>query len=269
MYKLPTTVLGRTGLTVTRLGIGGAYCKTPEGYRTALDSGVTYIDTAPAYHEGKDEAYVGEAIAGRRHNLVLATKTMGRRAQDARKELETSLRLLGTDYVDIWQLHYLNTEADREQVLGPGGALEAAVKACDEGLIRFIGVTGHVWSEISQAVATGEFDTVLCWYSCAKREPEKNVFVEAQKHHTGVIIMNATGTDKLVEPEDSPPLANFYRYVLGHPAVNVVLRGLRDVKQFLSVVEDLSERSGLTEVERKYMETYGRRMRKAEKKQKA
>ena len=269
MYQLPTTVLGRTGLTVTRLGIGGAYCKTPEGYRKALDSGVTYVDTAPAYHEGKDEAYVGEAIKGRRHNLVLATKTMGRSADDARKELETSLRLLGTDYLDIWQLHYLNTKADREKVLGPGGALEAAVKAREEGLIRFIGVTGHVWPEISLAVATGAFDTVLCWYNCAKREPEKNVFVEAQKHNTGVIIMHATGTDKLIEHEGSPPLANFYRYVLGHPAVNVVLRGLRDVEQFLSVAEELTERSGLTEVERKYMELYGRRMRKKEKSEEA
>ena len=94
MFELPTTVLGRTGLKVTRLGVGGAYCKTPDGYRYALDSGITYLDTAPAYHEGKDEGYVGEAIAGRRHNITLATKVGKRDAVGAREELETSLRLL-------------------------------------------------------------------------------------------------------------------------------------------------------------------------------
>lgn len=265
MFELPTTILGRTGLKVTRLGIGGAYCNTPDGYRYALDSGVNYLDTAPAYHEGKDEAYVGEAIAGRRQDIILASKTLKRDAAGAREELETSLRLLGTDYLDIWQIHYLNKDSERDQVLGPGGAMEAVVKAREEGLVRYIGVTGHAWDEIAKAVATGLFDTVLCWYSCAKREPEGNVFVEAAKHNTGVIIMNATSTDKLLEAEDVPPLGNFYRYVLGHPTVNVVLRGMRDPVQFRQVAEALAERSLLTPEERTLMETYGARMRAAEK----
>ena len=66
MFKLPRTTLGRTGLSVTRLGIGGAYCKTAEGYRAALDCGVNYVDTARAYHDGEDERLIGQAIAGRR-----------------------------------------------------------------------------------------------------------------------------------------------------------------------------------------------------------
>ena len=142
MYNLPTTILGRTGLEVTRLGVGGAYCKTPEGYRAALDCGVNYLDTAPAYYEGKDEETVGKAIAGRRDNLVLATKTWKRTAQGAQKELETSLRLLGTDYIDIWQIHYLNEPDELEKILGPGGAMETVVKAREKGLVRYVGVTG-------------------------------------------------------------------------------------------------------------------------------
>jgi aryl-alcohol dehydrogenase-like predicted oxidoreductase len=252
-------------LQVTRLGVGGAYCTSPEGYRFALDSGVNYLDTAPAYHEGKDEGYVGEAIKGRRHEIVLATKTGKRDAAGAREELETSLRLLGTDYLDVWQIHYLNEASEREQVLGPGGALETAVKAKEQGLVRFIGVTGHVWDEIAKAVATGLFDTVLCWYNCSQREPEQNVFVEAAKFNTGVIIMHSTGTDKLLEGENVPPLANFYRYVLGHPAVNVVLRGLRDAAQFREVAKALSEKSTLTPEERVFMEAYGDKIRAAEK----
>jgi aryl-alcohol dehydrogenase-like predicted oxidoreductase len=269
MYDLPTTVLGRTGLRVTRLGIGGAYCKTSEGYRAALDCGINYVDTAPAYHKGKDEGYVGEAIAGRRHDLVLATKTGKRDAAGAREELENSLRLLGTDYVDIWQIHYLNTVEEREQVLGPGGAMEAAVKAKEQGLVRFIGVTGHVWSEVGNAVATGLFDTVLCWYNCAMSEPEDLVFPHATEHQTGVVIMHATRMDKLLTPGDleltvdAPNLEDYYRYVLGHPAVSVVLRALRDVEQFQQVATALAERETLSDDERQQLEVYGTQMREA------
>jgi aryl-alcohol dehydrogenase-like predicted oxidoreductase len=184
-YNLPRTVLGRTGLTVTRFGIGGAYCKTADLYRTALDCGVNYVDTARSYRDGEDEKVIGQAIQGRRDDLILATKTLQRDAEGARKELETSLSLLGTDYIDIYQLHYLNTQADREQALGPGGAIETVQKAREEGLIRFIGVTGHDWVQMQKAVATDLFDTVLCWYNCAMKEPEDTLFQETLAHNTG------------------------------------------------------------------------------------
>jgi aryl-alcohol dehydrogenase-like predicted oxidoreductase len=260
-YVLPKTVLGRTGLVVTRLGIGGAYCQTPEGYRTALDCGVNYVDTARAYRDGDDEKVVGQAIAGRRDNLVLSTKTMARDAAGARRDLETSLKLLGTDHVDIWHLHHLNTQPEREQALAPGGAMEAAVKARAEGLVRFIGVTGHDWTQIGQAVATGLFDTVLCWYNCAMQEPEELIFPHALAHGSGVVIMNAGRNDKLFAGEGAPPPPDFYRYVLGHPAVNVTLLGLRNVELFQSVAQALAERDTLTLEERKAMEVYGARMR--------
>jgi len=260
-YDLPTITLGRTGLTVTRLGIGGAYCKTPEGYRAALDCGVNYLDTARAYHEGEDERVVGQAIAGRRHEIVLATKSGKRDAKSAREELETSLRLLGTDYLDIWQIHYLNKEEERAQVLGPGGAYEAALKAREQGLIRFIGVTGHNWVEVGKAVATGLFDTVLCWYNLAMQEPEEVLFPHAVEHDVGVIIMSATRMEKLLGQEDTPDLEQFYRYVLGHPAVSLSVMGLRSVENFERVARALAERVELLPGEREALEAYGARVR--------
>ena len=260
---IPTTVLGRTGLTVTRLGIGGAYCKTPEGYSAALDAGVNYVDTARVYRDGDDERVIGEAIAGRRHELVLATKTQARDAAGARKELETSLRLLGTDYVDIWQLHFLNVAGDREKALGPGGAMEAAIKARQEGLVRFIGVTGHDWGQVHRAVATGLFDTVLCWYNCAMSEPEAALFPEAMAQGTGVVIMKSTYTEKLFSETGQPAPEAFYRYVLGHPAVNVVLMGLRDVGLFRRVAAALAESDELTPEARVALERYGAGVRAA------
>jgi len=259
--QLPTTVLGRTGLLVTRLGIGGAYCETPEGYRAALDCGVNYIDTARAYRDGDDERVIGEAIKGRRDELVLASKTMRRDANGAREDLETSLRLLGTDYLDVWQLHYLNTQADREQALGPGGAMEAAVKARDEGLIRFIGVTGHDWAEVGKAVATGLFDTVLCWYNCAMKEPEELLFPQAIAQGTGVVIMNASRNDKLLAGAKASEPEAFYRYVLSHEAVHLTVMGLRDIDRFRRVAQALSERATLTPEERSDLEEFGAHMR--------
>lgn len=264
MYDLPRTILGRTGLEVTRLGIGGAYAKTPEAYRRALDCGVNYLDTARVYRDGEDERVVGEAIKGRRQEIVLATKSDKRDAAGAREDLETSLRLLGTDYVDIWQIHYLNKAEEREEVLGPGGAMEAALKAQEQGLVRFIGVTGHDWTEVAKAVATGLFDTVLCWYNCAMPEPETTVFPEAEAHNTGVVIMNATRIDKLLDDENPLPIEGFYRYVLSNPTVNVVLRGLRDpLSRFEHVAEALAAQETMAPERRERYEAYGARLREA------
>ena len=258
---IPQTVLGRTGLVATRLGIGGAYCQTADGYRAALDAGVNYVDTARAYRDGEDEKVIGRAIRGRRDDLTLATKTQARDAEGARRDLQTSLRALGTDRIDVYQLHYLNTQAERDRALGPGGAMDAAQNAREEGLVRFIGVTGHDWGQVREAVATGLFDTVLCWYNCAMREAEETVFPEAAGHGTGVVIMNASRNDKLFDAPDAPAAEEFYRYVLGHPAVHLTIMGLRDVDRLSHVAGSLSERDALTPRERADMERYGSRMR--------
>ena len=95
--------------------------------------------------------------------LVIASKTDKRDGPSARAELDQSLESLGVEYLDIIHIHFLNTEEERIQALGPGGAYEALEQAREEGLVRFIGVTGHDWDEVAKAVATGKFDTVLCW----------------------------------------------------------------------------------------------------------
>ena len=262
-HNMPTTTLGRTGLVVTRLGIGGAYCETPDGYRAALDCGVTYVDTARAYRDGKDEEVIGQALQGRRDGLVLSSKSLARDAAGARADLETSLRLLRTDYLDVWHIHYINEPDDLDRALAPGGAMETATQAREEGLIRFVGVTGHRWPLVQQAVKTGLFDTVLCWYNCAMREAETTVFPAATAHNTGVVIMNASRNDKLFGGEGAPGEADFYRYVLSHPAVNLTIMGLRDVDRFRRIAAGLSARHTLEAGERSAIEAYGARLREA------
>ena len=262
-YNLPRANLGRTGLEITRFGVGGCYCETADGYRAALDCGVNYIDTARAYREGEDEKIIGQALQGRRHELVLASKTSRRDADGARRELETSLCALQTDHLDIYQLHHLNTEAERTQALAPGGALEAVLRAREEGLIRFIGVTGHDWLQIEQAVLSGHFDTVLCWYNCAMKEPETTVFPAAQTHDTGVVIMNASRNERLLKGPDAPAPTQFYRYVLNHSAVATTVMGLRHGVLFDEVAAGLSEYVALTREEQHTLEAYGAKRRTA------
>lgn len=257
----PRTILGRTQLEVTRFGIGGTYCESVAGYKMALDCGVNYVDTARSYRGGEDEKVIGQAIAGRRHELILASKSVRRDAAGARQELQTSLRALKTDYLDIFQLHHLNTPAERTQALGPGGALEAAQQAREEGLVRFIGVTGHDWVQVEQAVRSGHFDTVLCWYNCAMQEAEETVFPAAQAVNAGVVIMNATRNERLLKGPAAPAPEQFYRYVLGHDAAHTALMGLRDVERFAQVAAGLAERATLTPQERAALESYGAQQR--------
>lgn len=259
-YNIPRIVLGRTGLEVTRLGIGGAYCETVEGYHIAMDCGVNYIDTARMYREGEDEKVIGNAIKGRRDKIILATKTLQRDAKGARNDLETSLKLLKTDYIDIYQMHHLNTQSDREQALGNKGAIETFYKAREEGLIRFIGVTGHDWIQIQKAIETGIFDTVLCWYNCAMHQVETTIFPEAEKHNMGVIVMNASRNDKLFDDPEAPATEQFYRYVLDNQSVHLTIMGLRNVERFCRVASALSKRIKLSVDERKQLESFGKKM---------
>jgi uncharacterized protein len=261
---LPTTILGRTGLVVTRLGIGGAYAATPEPYRQALDCGVNYVDTARLYLEGKNEAVIGEAIVGRRHDLVLATKTIFRDAVNARRELEISLHDLGTDYLDVWQMHGIGSRRELETILAPGGAMEAAIKAREQGLVRFIGVTGHDWQVLNEVLSTGLFDTVLCWYNCAMREPEGLVFPIAVQQNTGVVLMStARGGQLYARPgtPNAPDDTDFYRYVLSHPTVDVALMGLRDISLFRRTADGLRQKLTLNEAEKDALEAYGYALR--------
>ena len=255
--NIPRTVLGRTGIEITRLGVGGAYCETADGYRQALDCGVNYLDTARAYRDGEDEKVVGEALQNRREQIILATKTGQRSGDGARRELETSLRLLRTDYIDIYQLHHLNMAEEREKAFALDGALSEVQKAKEEGLIRFIGVTGHDWKQIGLAVSTGAFDTVLCWYNCAMRDPEETVFPAASAHETGVAIMNASRNDRLFAESGEPSPEQFYRYVLGEQSVHLTVMGLRDVDRFCGIAAALGERATLTPEERADLEGYG------------
>lgn len=169
---IPKMNFGRTGHASTRLLFGAAALASvtqAEAEATLdllLEHGINHIDTAASY--GEAERRIGPWLERHRGEFFLATKTEERRRQGARESLHRSLELLHTDHVDLFQIHNLSTQEEWEVALGSGGALEAFVEARQEGLTRFIGVTGHgtgIARLHKAALERFDFDSVLLPYS--------------------------------------------------------------------------------------------------------
>lgn len=165
-------LFGRTGHASTVTLFGGAAlarASEAEADRTLellLRHGVNHLDTAARY--GDSELRIGAWMPRHRRDFFLATKTGSRTAREAREDIHRSLERLRVDRIDLIQLHSLAHPDDWDQAMGPDGALEAAVRAREEGLVRFIGVTGHGWTIAAmhrRSLARFDFDSVLLPYN--------------------------------------------------------------------------------------------------------
>jgi aryl-alcohol dehydrogenase-like predicted oxidoreductase len=151
---LPTRPLGRTGIDVTMLGLGGHHVAVSGSeanarrlVEAALEEGINFFDTAESYGGGDSERWLGLALESVRKSVVLMTKTYApgeRSAESAKRHLDGSLSRLRTDYLDLWQLHSVRSAEDVDRAFGPGGAMEFILEAKRQGTARYIGVTGHV-----------------------------------------------------------------------------------------------------------------------------
>ena len=169
---IPQQLFGRTGHMSTRILFGAAalwsasQAEADATLDVLLQYGINHIDTAASY--GEAERRVGPWMDRHRQQFFLATKTEERTRLKARESLQRSLELLHTDHVDLLQMHNLSTQAEWEIALGSGGALEAFVEAREQGLVRFIGVTGH-GTDIARlhrlALERFDFDSVLLPYN--------------------------------------------------------------------------------------------------------
>ena len=146
---------GKTGLKVSRLGFGGIPIQrvdvetTKELVQTMATKGINFIDTARAYTVS--EEFLGEALEGLRDQFILATKSMARKKESMAADIETSLKNLRTDYIDLYQIHNASVK-DIEQITAPGGALEALLEAKATGKIGHIGMTGHSVEAFAKAI---------------------------------------------------------------------------------------------------------------------
>ena len=231
---IPTTTFGKTGVKVSIIAQGGARMDLHPDIPTAAahvrrvyDLGITYFDCARVYWDGRSEEAYGIGLEGVRKNVFLTTKTPKRTAKEAEQDLETSLRLLKTDYVDLWQVHAVQNQDDIDKILSSGGAVEAFEAAKKAGKCRFIGFTGHYDPEVHAALlkAYDKWDTVMMPLHAADHAYlsfEELALPVAMERGVGVQAIKVFGKAFLLR---SLSPTQCLRYVLSQPGVNVAICG--------------------------------------------
>jgi predicted aldo/keto reductase-like oxidoreductase len=202
---IPLRKFGRTGVEVSALGLGGFHLGTMKRkqdavrlVQQAVDAGVTFMDNAWEYHEGRSESLMGDGLRGRRDQVFLMTKvcTHGRDRKTAMRQLEQSLRRLRTDHLDLWQIHEVVYENDPELHFAEGGAVEALDQARREGKTRFVGFTGHKDPSIHLRMLAHDysFDAVQLPLNCFDstfRSFEQKVLPELKQRGIAAIGMKS------------------------------------------------------------------------------
>lgn len=257
---IPTTIFGKTGVKVSVIAQGGARMDLHPDIQTAAEHvrkvyelGVTYFDCARSYWNGRSEEAYGIGLEGVRKNVFLTTKSMMRTAKEAERDLETSLRLLKTEYVDLWQMHSIENQEDIDKILAPGGAMEAFEAAKKAGKCRFIGFTGHFDPAAHAAMlkAYDKWDTVMMPIHAADHAYlsfEKTAMPEAIERGVGVQAIKVFGKAFLLR---SLSPSDCLRYALSLPGMHVAICGagtqgqmadnIRTVQNFKKMtVEDLA-----------------------------
>jgi len=231
---IPRRPLGRTGQPVTIFGLGGEGVLRTHGrvaeavavIQRALQQGVNYFETAPAYASSMD--YYGLALGEHRSTIFLASKTHDRTYDGSLRLLDDSLRRLRTDYLDLWQLHDLRSEDDLSRIFGKGGAMKALLQARTEGRVRYLGLTGHHDPAILlTAMQEFDFDTVLIPLNAADvhRLPFRDtVLPEAARRNMGIIGMKSTAQGVLLR---TVKMAEAMGYVVSLPALSTLIIGCK------------------------------------------
>ena len=239
-------ILGKTWLKISRLGFGGIPIQRidAEGTKTLIhaihDAGINYIDTARGYTVS--EEYLGYALEGIRQDFIIATKSMSRDKESMARDIDISLKNLRTDYIDLYQVHNPNL-AQLEQVMAPGGALEALLEAKAQGKIGHIGVTIHLQEVFEKAVEYDWVETIMFPYNIVETHGEDLIAKCAEKN-IGFIDMKPLAGGAL----DDATLA--IRFIAANPNVSVIIPGMATVEEFRQNLASMEDTSPLTEEEK-------------------
>lgn len=234
-----TRPLGRTGLTVTRLGFGGIPIQRVSEkeaiavVRACYEQGINYFDTARNYTVS--EARIGQALEQVRDDVILATKSSCRSRQGVLDELESSLTNLRTEWIDVYQLHNVSSREAWEQVTAPQGALKALYEARDQGRIRHIGITSHDPVLLTEIVEADIFETIMIPFNYLTTIPADTLLPRCQSYHVGTVIMKPFGGGAFTNA------ATALKYCLGTEQVDVVIPGMMSVAE---VEENVAIASG-------------------------
>jgi predicted aldo/keto reductase-like oxidoreductase len=245
--------LGHTDLTVSEVGFGGIpIIRLDEDtavsvLRRAYESGITLFDTANAYRDS--EKKIGRALGEVRDKVVLATKTIIRDAIGAVEQLENSLHMLKTDYIDLYQLHQIAQETEWDFVTRPGGALEALIKAKKQGKIRYIGVTSHNLAMAVKLVKTGLFSTVQFPFNFIEDAAKDELHIAAREYGMGILGMKPFAGGMI----DNAGIA--FKFLREHSDV-IVLPGFDSLERVDEVVYIYRQPNTVTDRDLKLMQNY-------------
>jgi predicted aldo/keto reductase-like oxidoreductase len=229
--------LGKTGLRISRLGFGGIPIQrvTADEAKTLLEAvrsaGINYIDSARGYTVS--EALIGEAIEGHRDDFVLATKSMSRDKESMERDIGISLANYRTDHIDLYQVHNPNL-AQLEQVIAPGGALEALMEAKAAGKIGHLGLTAHSPEVFARALELDWVETIMFPYNIVENQGEE-LMARAKEQNVGFVDMKPLAGGAIEDSE----LA--LRYIKANPNVTVVIPGMyapEEVAKNAAAMED-------------------------------
>ena len=268
---IPLRPLGATGVMVSALGLGGYHIGKIRNEReaiqvthAAIDAGITFLDNAWEYHEGRAERIMGKAIRDRRERVFLMTKvcTHGRGKREAMKQLEQSLKRLQTDVLDLWQIHECVYDNDPERHFAEGGVLDALDLARKQGKVRFVGFTGHKHPAIHLAMLRHDYRWDACQlplncFDASFRSFERDVLPVLVGRGIATLGMKSMGGDarqltkKVVSPHDA------LRYAMSLPVATTIsgIDSMRVLRQNLKVAR------GFKRMSEQQMNALRRRMR--------
>jgi aryl-alcohol dehydrogenase-like predicted oxidoreductase len=260
---LPTRALGKTGVPVTILGVGGEGVLRTWGrhkeavavIRRALEHGITYCDTAPAYSGSQD--YYGEALGEFRKRIFLASKTHDRTRDGSLRLLEQSLRRLRTDHLDLWQLHDLRSMEELEVIFGRAGAIHALEQARREGLVKYLGITGHYDPAVLvEAIRRYPFDTALVSLNVADRARLSfinELLPTAAEHQLGIIGMKVFARGALLQSDHGFTVSQALGYVLSL-SISTAIVGFDSPAEVDQAVEAVQRFQSLSDAQMKQLE---------------
>jgi hypothetical protein len=214
---MPTRSFGKTGYKVGVLSLGGQATLEIKGreeesekiINRAIDLGINYIDTAASYGQGVSQLNIGRVMKTRRGEVWLSTKTHDRTYDGSMRLLEESLKNLQTDHLDLWQLHNVQRQDQVDQIFAPNGAIKALEKARSEGLVRYLGITGHFEPLVLlEAIKRYPFDSILLAVNAADVHylSFKNYLLpEVQKKGIAIVGMKVTTRSRILSSWSPPP----------------------------------------------------------------
>ena len=231
---METLILGKTGLRVTKNGFGALPVQrvgmeeAKRLLRRAYEGGINYFDTARLYTDSEEK--LGEALSDVRDKIIISTKTMATTPEGFRADLEMSLKLLKTDYIDIYQFH---NPAFCPKPGDGSGLYEEMLKARDEGKIRHIGITNHRLAVAEEAVLSGLYETLQFPFSYLADEKEEKLVRLCEEHNVGFICMKALAGGLITRSEVA------YAFLREYPVAPIWgVQRERELDEFLSYNEN-------------------------------